>query len=223
MAFTIARQSYVQSRPEPRTPARMFSPELIAIFSDLQVAETRQAGTRALAAHAAVSEVLVFSRDPDIEVFLPVPGLPQTLPDGQRWQRFLADSARAGCGAALLPIPDCTTPQPVFALADSRRQCIMVFVGEPDMQRMTGIGMLLPLLGPTFVEERAALVARGQARAARHESIRAAVLNQVLDRSRQHLRSAWRHSLQQLDTQLGRQTRQLENEKRHSQFLNLLT
>ena len=201
----------------------MFSPELISIFSDLQTAANRAAGARALAAHTGVSAVLVFSRDPAIDVFLPVVGLPQTLPDGAKWQRFLGASARGGCGLAKLPTPECAEPQLVFTLADTQRQCILAFVREPDMQQMAGVGMLLPLLGPGLAEERAALVAQGQTHAALLGGIKAEVLNQALERSRQHLRSAWRRTYRELSARRSSERTLLQNEQRRSQFMHLLT
>lgn len=201
----------------------MSATTLISIFSDLQQADTRRAGAQALAVHAGVEDVLIFSQDPEIEVFLPVPGLPQTLPEGGRWQQFLTESARSGCGLSLLPLADNSEDQPIFALADTKRLCIIAFVGEPDMQKMPEIGMLLPLLGAKFIDEQSAIVAHGQARVERNASQRAHELNQILESSRQQLRQAWQRSEQELDARRRQDREADENEHRKNAFLFMLS
>ena len=65
---------------------------------------------------------------------------------------------------------------------------MVVIGGEPAAELLSMIELLLPLLGPKLVEERAALAASGHALAAKEASQRAGALNEALD--------VWRYALQ---------------------------
>ena len=103
--------------------------ELAAIFVQLQAPESRLEGAARLAAHSGANAVLLFGKDREIGVFLPAPGLPQTLRDGGRWQAFLDQCAQAGSLSAAVPDPRSGADTVAFAMADSHAQAAIVFLG----------------------------------------------------------------------------------------------
>jgi hypothetical protein len=64
--------------------------ELLALAAELRRPELRGAASRALANAMGAEGLLIFVRDEELDLLLPAPGFPQTLPDGRRWRAFLA-------------------------------------------------------------------------------------------------------------------------------------
>lgn len=65
---------------------------------------TRAEAADRLAAHFGASHFIFFIRDKEIDVLLPGPGFPQTVPEGKVWQPFLRAAAE-GIYTAMLPFP----------------------------------------------------------------------------------------------------------------------
>ena len=195
---------------------------LVAIFVQLQAPESRVAGAAALAAFSGVEQVLVFGKDQEIGLFLPAPGLPQTLRDGGRWQGFLNDCAREGLFSASMPGAD-GADTPAFGMTDEAALTTLVFLGgHPDAAHCGQIGALLPLLGAKLAVERSALAADAHARAARESSRRAGTLNAALDVNRRELEKAYRQAETELESRRAAEGKLRQADRRKDEFLAML-
>lgn len=197
--------------------------ELVSIFIDLQRPDARLAAAEKLAHHAGVSGALLFGRDAELGIFLPAPGMPQTLRAGRRWQDFLCRCAEAGSAEASLPLAGTGEDAPVWGLCDAGGSAIVVFLGtEPAAPARAAIAALLPLLGAKLAGELAELAAAGLAAAARESNRRASELNAALDVSRRELQSAYQRIEEELVSRRAAETRLREADRRKDEFLAML-
>jgi signal transduction histidine kinase len=197
--------------------------ELVSIFTRLQVPDTRRAATRELATFTKVSAVLVFGKDEEIGVFLPAPGLPQTLRQGDRWQIFLNECAKAGTATDMVPAPDDALDITALGIADQHGSSIIVFLGAaPRGPEQASISALLPLLGAKLAVERTTLAADGHATAARDASRRAGALNAALDANRRELQKAYERAERELVFRREAESRLKDADRRKDEFLAML-
>jgi signal transduction histidine kinase/CheY-like chemotaxis protein len=197
--------------------------ELVSIFSELQNADTRFVGTTNLARYAGVAQVLLFGRDAEVGIFLPAPGLPQTLRGGRRWQEFLRRCADTCSAEATLPWAGSDTDSPAWGQCDSGGNVIVVFLGAaPAAPTRAAIVALLPLLGAKLAGERAEIAAVGLAAAARESHRRANELNTALDVSRRELQSAYQRIEDELVFRREAETKLRDADRRKDEFLAML-
>jgi signal transduction histidine kinase/ActR/RegA family two-component response regulator len=197
--------------------------ELVSIFVDLQNADTRYVAATHLARYAGVAQVLIFGRDAEAGIFLPAPGLPQTLRAGRRWQDFLRRCADEGSAEASLPSAEFDTDSPVWGQCDSAGNVIVVFLGaEPAAPTRAAIAALLPLLGAKLAGERAEIAAVGLAAAARESHRRANELNAALDVSRRELQSTYKRVEDELVFRREAEAKLRDADRRKDEFLAML-
>jgi signal transduction histidine kinase/CheY-like chemotaxis protein len=197
--------------------------ELVSIFMDLQRPDDRLAATHKLARYADVAQVLVFGRDTEVGIFLPAPGLPQTLRAGKRWQDFLRRCADAGIAEGFLPAPESEADSPVWGQCDSTGNAIVVFLGmQAAAPARAAIAALLPLLSAKLAGERAELAAAGLAAAARDSHRRASELNTALDVSRRELQSAYQRVENELVSRREAEAKLRDADRRKDEFLAML-
>jgi signal transduction histidine kinase/ActR/RegA family two-component response regulator len=197
--------------------------ELVSIFIDLQRPDARLVATDKLARYAGVAQVLLFGRDAEVAIFLPAPGLPQTLRAGRRWQDFLSRCADAGSAEASLPAGESKADTPVWGECDSGRNAIVVFLGaEPAAPVRAAIAALLPLLGAKLAGELAELAAAGLAAAACESQRRASELNAALDVSRRELQLAYQRVEDELVSRREAEAKLREADRRKDEFLAML-
>jgi signal transduction histidine kinase len=197
--------------------------ELVSIFIQLQRPDTRLAATRELARYAGVAQVLVFGKDGEIGLFLPAPGLPQTLRQGRRWQDFLRRCADAGSAESSLPAGAAGADLPAWGQCDQGASSIIVFLGaQPEARQRAAIDALLPLLGAKLAGERAELAAAGHAAAARDSHRRASELNAALDVSRHELQTAYQRAERELVSRRAAEARLRDADRRKDEFLAML-
>ncbi|MES3020656.1 MAG: ATP-binding protein [Pseudomonadota bacterium] len=201
----------------------MISFEMAAVFARLQAAESRLDGARALAALCGAQQVLVFGKDTEVDVFLPAPGMPQTLHRADQWQPFLRQCVLDGSARAALPWPGAEGVAEAVGVGDARSGAVLVFVGgDPVAHAWPAIGALLPFIGDKLAQERAALSAGGSAAAARQSSRRAEALNVALDMSRRELQSAYQRAESELVFRRDAERRLRDADRRKDDFLAML-
>ena len=197
--------------------------ELVSIFIDLQRPDERLTATVKLARYANVAQVLLFSKDAGVGIFLPAPGLPQTLRCGRRWQEFLRQCADAGSAQSCLPSAENDSDQPVWGQCDSSGSAIVVFFGvQPAAPVRTAIAALLPLLSVKLAGERSELAADGLAAAARDSNRRASQLNNALDASRRELQAAYLLAESELVSRREAEAKLRDADRRKDEFLAML-
>jgi len=197
--------------------------ELVSIFIELQKPDARLVAATRLARYAGVAQVLLFGKDAEVGIFLPAPGLPQTLRAGGRWQDFLRRCAEAGSAEAALPSAESEADIPVWGQSDSEGKVIVVFLGaEPAAPARAPITALLPLLGAKLAGELAELAAAGLAAAARESHRRASELNAALDVSRRELQAAYQRVETELVSRREAEAKLRDADRRKDEFLAML-
>ena len=201
----------------------MVSFQLVSIFTRLQSPRTRLAAAAELAQFAGAAQVLLFGKDHEIDVFLPASGMPQTLREGARWQRFLQQCLQDGGAAGQLPVPDDAGDSAADAMIDSGGAAIIVFLGgAPNAAERAAIGALLPLIGANLAHERGAVAAGGAVRAERDSSRRAGALNAALDINRRELQAAYEKAERELVFRRAAEQRLVDADRRKDEFLAML-
>jgi signal transduction histidine kinase/CheY-like chemotaxis protein len=111
----------------------MVSFQLVSIFTRLQSPSTRLEGAAELAQLTGAEQVLLFGKDHQIDVYLPAPGMPQTLRGGARWQRFLNQCRQQGGAIGKLPAPAGDSEITADAMIAPDGAAIIVFIdGAPS-------------------------------------------------------------------------------------------
>ena len=70
--------------------------DLAALAGAFARPEDRPGAAEALAHTLGGEALLLFSPDPELDVLLPAPGLPQTLPQAGPWREFVNETLRSG-------------------------------------------------------------------------------------------------------------------------------
>ncbi|MEO7580374.1 MAG: ATP-binding protein [Massilia sp.] len=197
--------------------------QLVSIFTRLQAPASRVEAAAELARLSGADQVLLFGKDREIGVFLPAPGLPQTLRHGARWQAFLGQCAQAGSASGKLPDPLDGEDIPAQAISDPERAAIIVFLGGgPPPHEREAVAALLPLIGVTLAFERDQVAAGGNAEAERDFSRRAGALNIALDVSRRELQRACEQAERELAFRREAEQRLRDADRRKDEFLAML-
>lgn len=197
--------------------------ELVSIFIDLQKPEGRIAATDKLARYTGAARVMVFGKDAEVDMFLPAPGLPQTLRSGGRWQSFLRQCAASGSAHSSVSLAESEPDWPVWGDSDSSGTVIVAYLGtQPAASVRAAIAALLPLLGAKLAGERAELAAAGLAAAANDSNRRSRELNKALDASRRELQTAYQLAKNELVSRREAEAKLREADRRKDEFLAML-
>ncbi|HVE65813.1 MAG TPA: HAMP domain-containing sensor histidine kinase, partial [Thermoanaerobaculia bacterium] len=156
--------------------------ETLALVTKLADPARRRAAARALAVHLGASDLIVFVRDLDLDVLLPAPGFPQTLPRGRIWRDFLRGCRSSGPHSKDLSFPDAESITPATAYASDG--IVLVFLGgTPRRDDVDDVVKTLPLLASAFRGELKTISAQGHVdsaqQAAQHAENATAALEAV--------------------------------------------
>lgn len=141
----------------------------------------RDRAAQALAAAVGASHLLLFVRDPALNVMLPAPGMPKTLVAGPSWRALLRHLANE---------VDTTADVEVLggrwaARAVALRGCALVLLGELSPPAFPlQLHETLPLLAEVFHAQQALRIGVAEAADARQAAVRAHQLAAALDASR---------------------------------------
>jgi signal transduction histidine kinase/CheY-like chemotaxis protein len=175
------------SSPTDLRPPRSEKLLRVAALTD---AARRQEAARELASFLGADDLLVFSPDPELDILLPAPGFPQTLPAGLSWQTLLRECISLGQTAGRLRCPYSGREKTALALAGADGSVLVLLGGTPRQEEVAEVQTLLPLLSAAFRGERIALTAAGHARVAEEAADRAEALAESLDVLRRELGAA---------------------------------
>ncbi len=142
-----------------------------------------------LARYIGAYDVLLFIRDPELNVFLPPPGLPQTLPEGGEWQEFLRNCPESDCRAALKS-PYTLNRMEITGRRIGQDFIIVTLGGEPDAAKWEEVCGATPVLLPLFETAYRAQIAEAEAKLASEAAREARILARTLLDTRQKLESA---------------------------------
>ncbi|WP_394821683.1 ATP-binding protein [Pendulispora albinea] len=148
----------------------------------------RLEAARELARFLGAEDLVVFTRDLEVGVFLPAMGFPKTLPNGRAWREFIERCvAIREMQEADLPYPDKDTVQRARGWS-CKIDCVLVLLGgAPVPARVEEARTAMPLLATLFAAERRAAAGLGRVLVARSAMERAEALASSLAASQAEL------------------------------------
>jgi signal transduction histidine kinase/ActR/RegA family two-component response regulator len=150
----------------------------------------RREAALALAQHVGAEQLIIFTSDPELDVLLPAPGFPQTLPDGRAWRGFLMACVRDGEAAASLRSAPAEDLRAVLGIAGDDGSVLVLLGGQPKRAEVARLQALLPLLAAALRGERIAMIAESRTALAQRSAQQANALAEALDAARASLRQA---------------------------------
>lgn len=158
---------------------RLSTLDLLMQFKD---PSAREGAAHALAERLGVETALLMVRDPALEAFIPVAGLPPTLRGGPTWRAFLKRCSGSGRFSAEVELP---RNMRRFAEAVVVDGTALILLGgkllEAELRVAAGV---LPLLAAMLAAEHAVTIAHAESAAARAAAERAHALTRALDLAR---------------------------------------
>jgi signal transduction histidine kinase len=165
----------------------------LRLAASLADVATRTRVSEELAAHVGVERLLVFTPDPELGVLVPAPGWPQTVRDAAALRTLLADCREPRVHRAELSGGG-RAPVPIVALTDKNGTVLILVGGAPSDDDVRELALVFPMLASGIRAELVALVAEGNAAAAREVSRRSQELATALEATRAQLESSLRQS-----------------------------
>ncbi|HUR89711.1 MAG TPA: ATP-binding protein [Ramlibacter sp.] len=142
--------------------------------------ETRRQQAASDIAHlAGARELLLFVRDPELQVFVPAPGMPKTLPGAAAWRQMLA-----GCGDRVQVNKLEIAGQAVIASAAVVEECAFVLVGEQQCEFPQLLADSMQLLSAALRAQQSLRLEVAAAAEARNVAAQARQLAHALDSAR---------------------------------------
>ncbi len=166
------------------------------ILARLAHVETRVSALQELAQLVGAREALLLVKDVEIDVLLPAPGLPKSLPNGAGWRDFLRRCHTPGIARAEMPGSAGKSAEPAIAWSGSGLSVILVG-GTVAAPALSEIEDALPLLAAALISQQQHAVARGDLAACRNEMREALALTRKLDEARAEIE----RTLSELDAQ----------------------
>jgi signal transduction histidine kinase len=160
------------------------SENIVAILAKLIEPRERVAAAQQLAAALSAEASLVFIRDQEVDVLLPAPGFPQTLPDGRGWQSFLQHCVNEGVGCGAVSWPHAGSQTRAIGVCAGRDIALVLVGGEPTETSARQLRGYLPLVAGALRGESAAAHYGSQARLSQELAQQARELAGHLDRAR---------------------------------------
>ncbi len=135
-------------------------------------------------------ELFVFAPDPEIDVLLPAPGLPQTLSGAPAWKAFLERCVEKGSHLGELPGTDGVI-RPAHGFAAESDLVIVLLGADAPRADIHELQLAAPILGALIRSERhnRAMVVR--TRAARETTLRTREMSDALKRSHAKVQAAY--------------------------------
>jgi signal transduction histidine kinase/CheY-like chemotaxis protein len=174
--------------------------------------DRRAGAARELAASLGVDSLLLYVRDPALDVMLPAVGMPKTLPGGPAWREFLGRCLRESRLAATVDLP-LGTQVAAQAIAGAGAALILLG-GQPSPELLDALAEDLQPLAALLVTEQVLHIERAEAAEARQAAVQARDLAQALDRARAaaaELNLQLRHEHERKDEFLAMLAHELRN------------
>ncbi|HET7274833.1 MAG TPA: ATP-binding protein [Longimicrobiaceae bacterium] len=146
--------------------------KILRALGEMALPDGRTTATATMARVLGGRSLILFAGDPELDVVLPAPGLPQTLRRAQDWRNFLAECVQNGDHAGMVADQDGKRAHAVgYASPDG---AVAVLIGEgTSAQNLAPLRPVLPLLGALFRSERLVAVSEVRARSSSESAERA--------------------------------------------------
>lgn len=166
------------------------SERLVPLLHNLLITDNIRAAQLQAAQAVGAEEVLLFTKDPQLDVLLPAPGFPGTLKGASAWHEFL-NSLRPGTfGKSDLISPWSDTVMRCLGAASFDGTVLVLLGGAPDLNLVGQLVSLLPLVGRALHFQLQNMIAGAELLESRLAIERANVLTQSLNGLRQELQIA---------------------------------
>ncbi len=191
---------------------------LLQFATALAIPETRAAAAHALAGEFGGDKLIFFARDAEVDLLLPAPGFPKTVPNGRVWTAFLEEAVRHGVLAGQLPVEAADRLEPVVAFGHGLDIVFVITGADSPASDVEWFRTLLPMFAAIFKSERTAAAAVAKESLARENAARTSMLATVVDRTRRQLEYALAESrdaraeLESANRRLQQQAEELETQ-----------
>lgn len=128
----------------------------LAFFTKIASHETRREAAKELASFFEADDLFIFDYDQEVQRYLPSTGFPQTLPEGRKWQSFIAEVANGATAPALLPIPGSAAPVRVSGLMFGNGILFCLVNARRPYQKSSELDLFLQNLSRLLQSERLA-------------------------------------------------------------------
>lgn len=160
----------------------------LKLLADISNYEGRFEAASKLARYFSCSYIVPFIPDPEIGVLLPAPGFPQTIPNGEAWNKFLQKTSGQGCYSGNLPFPDSENVLVATGFAGPEGSVVVFLGGPPGAEEVAPLLDVFPLLVQLFIQEQASRTAEVRAELADKSAVKAEKLAQTIEMMRAKLK-----------------------------------
>jgi PAS domain S-box-containing protein len=168
--------------------------ELLSLIGSLGKDHSFAENTQAIALKLGAKDLLILAHDPDLGIILPLPGFPQTLPQGYRWRSFLEEINPGDCRGTELLSPFTKEISRIYALG-SADGSILILIGEnPDLDQAKEFLNLVPLIAGALASERIRVISEGEREMERRHAEKTRILTAALEDSRKTLEAEYQKS-----------------------------
>jgi signal transduction histidine kinase/CheY-like chemotaxis protein len=152
------------------------------LLQPLAQAAGRKEAASALAHSLGAGELLLFVRDPALDVMLPAPGMPKTVPGGPAWRAFLRRCLHEPRPVGEVDLGD-GAPVPAQAIVHEGAALVLLG-GRVDDGAVARLAQDFPLFAALLEAQQALHIGRAEAEEAREAAARAHDLARALDTAR---------------------------------------
>lgn len=184
MASTTARLLFV-SFPISAAMAGKLSQLLHRLLTE----DPLEDAARAVANEVGAEHLMMFVRDRSMNIALPAPGFPKTLPQAKKWRELVAGATEVPAECELT-CPWRRTPTVCRAIASWDGSVAVLMGGEDRASELEELRLFLPLVGRGLQIKAEARIAFAEVEESRIAAERAGVLAQSLDAARRELQKA---------------------------------
>lgn len=165
----------------------MIDQRLLGLIGGLSDASLRIRNSKLIAESLGAEDLIIFSRDPILQVYLPLPGFPQTLPEGKRWMDFLQRCEEGALSHGEITSPFTRTATPVLGMVTPDHSVLTLLGGTPLPESIREFSLLVPIIVSALGSERLTLIAQGELEAEFLQAEKMKVLAGTLDETRRSL------------------------------------
>jgi signal transduction histidine kinase len=163
---------------------------ILKLIAGLSESSNRMHAASKLASFFGGRSLMIFIRDPEINILLPAPGFQQTIPDGKEWYSFLNKTVTQEFYTGTLPFPDNASLQLAVGIAGPSHSAVVLLGGHPLEADLTGLKEILPILISLFKKEQELMSARIRTELAEKTAAKAEKLANTIDLMRLNLNDA---------------------------------
>lgn len=163
---------------------------ILKLIAGLRILENRDRASTQLANYLGAQGLIIFINDPIVKMLLPAPGFPQTLPNGQQWDDFLAKVMDNEEYQQEMPSPFDGILVNTVGVSFGNEAVAVLWGGNLTNEVVEPLKQLLPVLYSIFSLEQEIISARNMVSIAQSSAIKAARLTKTIDQIRINLKDA---------------------------------